>query len=55
MAAPSKSGPGAVEFSLIGVSMPIFWLGLVAIVVFYAWLGLVPDPGGRLRTSMGSS
>ncbi len=31
--------------SLIGVSMPIFWLGLVAIVVFYAWLGWAPAPG----------
>jgi peptide/nickel transport system permease protein len=31
--------------SLIGVSMPIFWLGLVAIVVFYAWLGWAPPPG----------
>jgi peptide/nickel transport system permease protein len=31
--------------SLIGVSMPIFWLGLVAIVIFYAWLGWAPPPG----------
>lgn len=31
--------------SLVGVSMPIFWLGLVAIVVFYAWLGWAPPPG----------
>jgi peptide/nickel transport system permease protein len=31
--------------SLIGVSMPIFWLGLVALVVFYAWLGWAPPPG----------
>nr|MBA3417046.1 ABC transporter permease [Chloroflexia bacterium] len=26
-------------------SMPIFWLGLVAIVVIYAWLGWAPAPG----------
>ena len=31
--------------SLIGVSMPIFWLGLVAIVVFYSWAGWAPPPG----------
>ncbi|HEV2440385.1 MAG TPA: ABC transporter permease [bacterium] len=31
--------------SLIGVSMPVFWLGLVALVVFYAWLGWAPSAG----------
>jgi peptide/nickel transport system permease protein len=31
--------------SLVGTSMPIFWLGLVAIVIFYAWLGWAPPPG----------
>jgi peptide/nickel transport system permease protein len=31
--------------SLVGTSMPIFWLGLVAIVIFYAWLGWAPAPG----------
>jgi peptide/nickel transport system permease protein len=25
--------------------MPIFWLGLVAIVIFYVWLGWAPPPG----------
>jgi peptide/nickel transport system permease protein len=34
--------------ALLGVSMPVFWLGLLLQLVFYAWLGLVPDPGGRL-------
>ncbi len=32
---------------LIGYSMPIFWLGLMVILVFYANLGLIP-PGGRI-------
>ncbi len=31
--------------SLIGVSMPVFWLGLVAILIFYARLGWAPPPG----------
>jgi peptide/nickel transport system permease protein len=33
--------------SLFGISMPIFWLGLVAILLFYVVLGLLP-PGGRI-------
>lgn len=34
--------------ALLGVSMPVFWLGLLLQIVFYYHLGLVPDPGGRL-------
>jgi peptide/nickel transport system permease protein len=30
---------------LIGYSIPIFWLGLMALVVFYARLGWVSGPG----------
>jgi ABC-type dipeptide/oligopeptide/nickel transport system permease component len=33
--------------SLVGVSMPIFWLGLILIMVFSVWLGLFPT-GGRV-------
>jgi peptide/nickel transport system permease protein len=32
-------------FGLIGYSMPVFWLGLVGLLIFYAKLGLVPGPG----------
>ena len=31
--------------SLVGVSMPVFWLALVAILLFYAHLGWAPPPG----------
>lgn len=34
-------------FSLIGISMPAFWLGLLIILILYYHLGLIP-PGGRL-------
>ena len=37
--------------SLVGVSMPIFWLGLVALVIFYARLGWAPAPG-RLSATL---
>lgn len=34
-------------FALIGVSMPIFWLGLILIIVFSSVLGILPS-GGRI-------
>jgi peptide/nickel transport system permease protein len=32
-------------FSLIGYSVPVFWLGLVLLLVFYVDLGIVAGPG----------
>jgi ABC-type dipeptide/oligopeptide/nickel transport system permease component len=37
--------------SLIGVSMPIFWLGLMEIILFGVFLGWLPT-GGRLSTGV---
>lgn len=35
-------------FSLIGASMPVFWLGLMVIFIFYNRLGVEPAPLGRI-------
>jgi len=32
-------------FSLIGLSMPVFWLGLILLFIFYSRLGILPGPG----------
>ena len=32
-------------FSVTGVSMPIFWLGLLMMLLFYIRLGILPGPG----------
>jgi len=31
--------------AMLGVSMPVFWLGLVALLIFYAQLGIAASPG----------
>jgi peptide/nickel transport system permease protein len=33
-------------FSIVGVSMPVFWIGLLLILLFYYYLGWLPS-GGR--------
>jgi peptide/nickel transport system permease protein len=38
-------------FGLVGYSVPHFWLGLIALLVFYAWLGWI---GGSGRVSLGN-
>lgn len=35
-------------FSLLGVSMPTFWFGLLLLLVFYLYLGWAPPPLGRI-------
>jgi peptide/nickel transport system permease protein len=38
-------------FSLFGISMPAFWLGLLVILLFYYHLGLIPA-GGRISATL---
>jgi peptide/nickel transport system permease protein len=38
--------------SIVGNSMPEFWIGLILILIFYGWLGIVPAPSGRLDTGV---
>lgn len=35
-------------FAVLGTSLPLFWLGLVVVYVFYATLKIAPAPDGRL-------
>jgi peptide/nickel transport system permease protein len=35
----------ATGFSLFGISMPSFWFGLMMILVFSLWLGILPTSG----------
>ena len=39
---------GARVTSLVGVSIPVFWLGLILLWVFYLQIPLFPPPEGRL-------
>lgn len=44
----------AVNLSILGISVPIFWLGLLFIMVFAVWLGVAPSGGrGELGSVLG--
>jgi len=43
----SKQDVAVTSFSLFGVSMPTFWLGLILIIVFSYQLGWLPSAGAR--------
>lgn len=38
--------------ALVGNSLPEFWLGLVLILLFYAYLDVAPPPSGRIDSSI---
>jgi ABC-type dipeptide/oligopeptide/nickel transport system permease component len=39
---------GGKLYGVLGVAMPLFWLGLILVYVFYYLLGIAPAPTGRL-------
>ncbi len=43
---------GAMAFSLIGISIPNFWLGPLLILLFSLWLGLTPVSGREGAASL---
>lgn len=46
---PNKLGDHSVRIaSLLGLSIPVFFLGTVIIIVFYVYLGIEPPPVGQL-------
>ena len=48
LAAARRNGPadaGATVFAQLGVAMPNFWIGLILVLVFSSWLGLMPSGG----------
>jgi len=38
--------------AFIGLGTPPFWLGLMLLVVFFSWLGILPGPGSRIGDSV---
>ena len=39
-------------FAVVGVAMPVFWVSLIAIYVFFFLLGWFPAPQGRIAVAM---
>ena len=38
--------------SLLGISMPVFWIEIVMILIFYTYLGIAPAPFGQLSSNL---
>ncbi len=39
-------------FTLLGISMPVFWIELVMIIAFYFYLGVAPAPVGQISSGL---
>ena len=49
----NKASDHTIRFvSLAGLSMPVFWFGIVLIIIFYSILGVAPTPIGQLSNSL---
>ena len=49
----NKTPDNAISvFTVMGISMPTFWLGLLLIYIFFYKLGLAPPPMGRLSAEV---
>lgn len=49
----NKAGDHASRVgSLLGISMPVFWIEMVMILVFFTYLGWAPAPDGQLAITM---
>lgn len=49
----SKLSRGVMSGSMLGVSLPNFWIGLMLVMVFSVWLGVLPASGRGPTTSFG--
>ena len=55
ISASKKDGPvdhGIRVFALLGVASPPFLIALLMQLVFFFWLGIIPDSGGRISTGL---
>ncbi len=49
----NKAGDHASRvLSLLGISMPVFWIEIVMILIFYTYLGVAPAPFGQLSANL---
>ncbi len=49
----NKAGDHASRvLSLLGISMPVFWIEIVMILIFYTYLGIAPAPFGQLSPTL---
>lgn len=49
----NKAGDHAARvLTLLGISMPVFWIEIIMIIVFYVYLGVAPAPYGQISNSV---